>query len=234
MPKYSILTIGYKSLENIKNRINEAYEFASPDEFIVVINYYSEESWKILDYVKNDPRVTRYCFSSQNIGFAKAINLAYKISKNDHLIMLSDDCSVKGDSYLSLSNSLLEDHAGISCVKMGGDHRDCIPIPQGFLLGLKRQMIKDCGDYIYDEVASPLGCERELTYRAKSKNYNLVLAKECQFSHSHDISANPSRMINYLGENMSPQGENPFQFESEIKLNQLIEKHKKIIFSKSE
>jgi hypothetical protein len=232
MSKYSILTIGYKSLENIKNRIEEAYKFANPDEFIVIINYYSEESWKILDYVKNEPKVTRYCFSSQNMGFSKAINLAYKISKNDHLIMLSDDCSVRGNSYKLLSDALLQDRAGISCVEIGGDHRDCITVPKGFLLGLKKQMIKDCGNYIYDEVASPLGCERELAYRAKSKNYDVVLAKGCEYSHSYDISSNPSRIINYLCENMSPQGINPFQFESEKKLLELIEQHKIAIRNK--
>jgi GT2 family glycosyltransferase len=82
---YSVITIGYKSLKNIINRINEVYDGPNPpNEFILIINYYSEESWDILDYAKKDNRITRFVFCSQNIGFAKAINLGGSISKSDN------------------------------------------------------------------------------------------------------------------------------------------------------
>jgi hypothetical protein len=188
---FSILTIGYKSLENIKNRVNEAYEFSKPNEFILIINYYSEISWQILEYAKNEPRITRFAFMSQNIGFAKAMNLAYKMSWSENLIMLSDDCSLKYPSHELLINALTPENVGISCVEIGGSHHDTISIPKGFVLGLKSKMIKNCGDYIYDELASPLGCERELTYRAKANGYDLAKAEKCIYSHVYDISDNP-------------------------------------------
>lgn len=228
---YSILTIGYKSLQNIKNRVNEAYSSYEPKEFILIINYFSDESWKILEYAKNEPRITRYVFCSQNIGFAKAINLAYKISKSEYLIMLNDDCLMQKNCYESLVDSLITENIGISCLEIGGKPKDFITIPKGFVLGLKRKMIKECGDYIYDEIASPLGCERELAYRAKTKNYEVALAKNCVYHHSFDISSNPQRIINYLGEEMSPQGLKPFQFESEKQLELIIEEHAKKIIS---
>ena len=43
MKDYSVITIGYKSLDNIKNRLSECYDGPNPpNEFILVINYYSE------------------------------------------------------------------------------------------------------------------------------------------------------------------------------------------------
>lgn len=232
--EYGILILGYKSLQNIKNRVSEAYESQKPKEVILVINFYSEESWKILEYAKNEPKITRYAFCSQNVGFSKAINFAYKMSKSKNLIMLSDDCSMKNCSHQALANALQPENIGISCVEMGGKSDDSIPIPKGFVLGLKSKMIKECGDYIYDEIASPLGCERELTYRAKTKKYDVALVNNCSYFHSFDISSNPQRMINYLGDNTSPQGENPFQYETEKKLEEKIKKYKKILKEQNE
>jgi len=226
---YAILTIGYKSLDNIKKRVEEAYSGFPPDEFILIINFYSEESWKILEYAKNEPRITRFIFSSQNMGFAKAINLAYKISWSKYLIMLSDDCAVHPATYKSLVETLIPDNIGISCVGMGGKPNDIISIPQGFVLGLKSKMIKDCGDYVYDEIASPLGCERELAYRAATKGYITAKANECVYSHIHDISNNPEAIINYLGRQMSPRGFQHFQDYTETELEKKIDEHKKNI-----
>jgi hypothetical protein len=67
---YSVVTIGYKSLENIKNRVNESYEGPNPpDEFILIINHYSGESWAILEYAKNEKRITEPNTRSFTFGF---------------------------------------------------------------------------------------------------------------------------------------------------------------------
>lgn len=223
---YSVITIGYKSLENIKNRVSEVYNGDNPpNEFILIINNYSDISWEILDYAKNEPRITRFVFCSQNIGFAKAINLGYSISKSDNIIVLNDDCEVNQNTVFTLSE-MLNDNYGISTILVGGKPEDVIPMPQGFILGLKRKMIDEIGGYVYDEIASPLGCERELTYRAKLKNYDIVFNKNLYFKHVHDISNNPKTMINYLGDLKSPQGERAFQFYTESELNKKINEHK--------
>lgn len=230
MNSYAIIMIGYKSVDNIINRINEAYSDGSPNEFILIINYYSEESYKILEYAKNEPRITRYIYCSQNIGFAKAINLGANISKSDNLIIANDDCATNSQTHKNLSQVLNEkEENGISCVEIGGKHGDIIPIPKGFLLAIKRSIISKIGGYIYDECASPLGCETELTYRVKTYGYNLILANNCHHQHVHDISNHPQTMINYLGVEMSPQGEKAFQFETEKLLDEKINKWKNII-----
>jgi hypothetical protein len=99
-------------------------------------------------------------------------------------------------------------------------------MPQGFILGIKRNIIDKIGGYIYDEIASPLGCERELTYRLKSEGYDLFIKPDLYHQHIHDISNNPQTTINYLGDEMSPQGEKAFQFYTESELNKKIEFHK--------
>ena len=223
---YSVVTIGYKSLENIKNRVNECFNGDNPpNEFILIINNYSDESWAILEYAKIEKRITRYIFSSQNIGFAKAINIGYKISKSDNLIILNDDCKVNQDTCFKLSEMLVNNY-GISTVLLGGKFEDILPMPQGFILGVRKDVIELCGGYVYDEIASPLGCERELTYRVKTKGYNLISDSGLFCQHVHDISNHPSDTINYLGKNMSPKGENAFQDDTEIELNKKINEHK--------
>jgi hypothetical protein len=224
---YSIVTIGYKSLENIINRVNEAFEGDNPPtEFILIINYYSNVSWDILEYAKKESRITRFIFNSQNIGFSKAMNLGVSVSKSPYVILLNDDCVTSQSTYVSMINELKKDDVGISCVGFGTRPSDLINVPLGFLLGIKKSIIKNIGGYVYDEEASPLGCEIELTYRAKYYGYNLSLSKENYYKHKFDISSNPKTIINYLGENMSPQGVNAFQFETIENINRKINEYK--------
>jgi hypothetical protein len=228
---YSIITIGYKSLSNIVNRINECYSGPNPpNEFILIINYYSEESYKILEYAKNESRITRYVFCSQNIGFAKAMNLGYKLSNSENLIILNDDCQINQNTCYTLSEMLINNF-GISTILLGGKPGDLCPMPQGFILGIKKIIVDKIGGYIYDEIASPLGCERELTYRVKVLGYDLAWNNSLYFRHIHDISSRPTTVINYLGNNMSPKGENSFQEYTESKLDEKINEHKNNIIN---
>jgi hypothetical protein len=225
---YSIITIGYKSLENIKNRVDESFDGPNPpSEFILIINYYSEVSWDILDYAKNEKRITRFSFNSQNIGFAKGMNQGYRISKSKNLIILNDDCSINQSTLTGLVNLLNDENVGISSILFGRYPNDNVKTPQGFILGLDRNMIDNIGGYIYDEIASPLGCERELTYRANYHGYKLKTDSNLYFKHAHDISSNTSTMINYMGDLMSPLGENAFQYETLKKLDEKINLYKK-------
>jgi hypothetical protein len=224
---YSFITIGYKSLENIKNRVNDVYSGQyPPTEFILIINYYSNISWEILEYAKSDTRITRYIFNSQNIGFAKAMNLGASISKSPYLIMSNDDCKSSQLTYTSLINELNKDGIGLSCVGFGTRPYDTIDVPLGFLIGLKKSIIKDIGGYVYDEEASPLGCEIELTYRSKYYGYGLSKSEQNYHEHIFDISSNPKTTINYLGDDMSPQGDNPFQFRTMENINKKINEYK--------
>lgn len=231
MNNYGVVTIGYKSLDNIKNRIEESFNGENPpSEFIVIINYYSEVSWEILNFLKDDKRVTRFIFCSQNIGFAKAMNLGSSICKCDNIILLNDDCSINQNTLTELS-SILDgnDNVGLSTILLGGKHDDTIPVPQGFILGIKRNVINKIGGYVYDDIASPLGCERELTYRVKFNGYDLINNPKLYFNHVHDISNNPTNFINYLGDDMTPQGERAFQFYTESELDKKINFYKKNI-----
>jgi hypothetical protein len=61
-----------------------------------------------------------------------------------------------------------------------------------------------------------------LTYRLKVNGYDLVNDNRLFFKHIHDISNNPFNIINYLGQEMSPQGQDAFQFYTESELNKKI------------
>ena len=225
---YSVITIGYKSLENIKNRVNECFSGDNPpNEFILIINYYSEESWRILEYAKTDNRITRFVYCSQNVGFAKAINIGYKLCQSENIIILNDDCSINQSTLNGLVDLLYEDSMGISSILPGRHPNDTILTPQGFILGIKKEMIDKIGGYIYDEIASPLGCERELTYRANYFGYGFKFNSSLYFSHVHDISSTPTTMINYMGKLMSPLGENAFQYRTLELLDEKINFYRK-------
>ena len=231
MKTYSVITIGYKSLDTIIKRVEEVYSGPNPpNEFILIINYYSDESWRILEYAKNEKKITRFVFCSQNIGFAKAINLGYKISESENLIILNDDCKINQNTCHQLSEMLV-DNFGISTIFLGGKPEDICPMPQGFILGIKKNIIDEIGGYVYDEIASPLGCERELTYRVKLSGYDLTWNNSLYFKHTHDISNHPETMINFLGKNISPKGINSFQIYTESKLDEKIDKHKQNIIN---
>lgn len=225
---YSVITIGYKSLDNIKHRLSESYDGPNPpDEFILVINHYSDESYKILDFAKNESRITRFAYFSQNVGFAKAINIGYKLCKSENFIVLNDDCSINQTTLTGLVDLLDEEGIGITSILTGGYPNDPIITPQGFILGLKKEMIEKIGGYVYDEVASPLGCERELTYRANYFGYKFKNNNSLYYKHIHDISSNPTTMINYMGELISPLGENAFQYNTLRLLEEKINFYKK-------
>ena len=98
---YSIVTIGYKSLQNIKHCVNEAYQSTlPPDEFILLINPYDEQTAKdILRYAISDTRISKYAFMSQNVGVATAWNLGMAMSTSDYIVILNDDCRVGPQTY---------------------------------------------------------------------------------------------------------------------------------------
>ena len=93
---------------------------------------------------------------------------------------------------------------------------------------IKTEIIDKIGGYVYDEIASPLGCERELTYRANYFGYKVKFNNSLYFRHVHDISLNPTTMINYMGKLMSPLGENAFQYKTIELLENKINFYKKI------
>lgn len=202
--RYSITTIGYKSLNNIINRLNEAYSATlPPTEFIVVINNYSSESLKILEHVSKDPRVTRWAFVSQNIGCAKAFNIGFSLCKEDVMVALSDDCSVFGDTYRNMVSEFLDPKVGVVGVEYGGNlSNDKWDVAKGYLVAYRKSMIDSIGGY--DESFSPLADERELGLKAQFNGWSLKIAQNCQWQHYFDISSKPHTIIDYMGEKIIP------------------------------
>ena len=100
-----------------------------------------------------------------------------------------------------------DSEVGVVGVEAGGRPNYTPITAQGFLLAYRKQMIAEIGGY--DEIASPLACETELGYRGWAQGWKTSIAAGCEWKHVHDISANIYDKINYLGEEMSPQGENP-------------------------
>mgnify|MGYP003149777753 CR=1 FL=1 len=161
--KYSIVTIGYKSFNNILNRVEEAFNSTlKPEEFIVVVNPYGNESEtkKIVDFVRKDSRITRWVYCSQNIGCATAFNLGLAISDTEYIVCLSDDCEVGPITYEKMISSFKEESVGIVGVERGGLPGEPMT-PKGFLLAYRKKMVQDIGGY--SEISTPLAVESKCT-----------------------------------------------------------------------
>lgn len=213
--KYSIVVIAYKSLENLKKCILDAFSSTvPPTELIVVVNPYSDqETSSIVKYIQTESRVTRWAYMSQNVGVATAWNLGMAMSTLEHIVVLNDDCRVGPTTYENMISEFRDNDVGIVGVVWGGKPEDPAPTAQGFLLAYRQSMIKKIGGY--SERSSPLADERELGLRALANGYKTKIASNCTWYHVHDISNHPHTVIKYLGYDWVPITGVP-QYEQDI------------------
>lgn len=206
---YSIVTIGYKSLQNIKACVDEAYQSTlPPNEFVLLINPYDQQTAKdILTYAASEPRITRYAYMSQNVGVATAWNLGMAMSTSDYIVVLNDDCRVGPQTYENMIREFSNPRVGIVGVESGGNPGDAKPTAKGFLLAFSKELFLNIGGY--PEKSSPLADEVEFGLRAWANGYETAIAKNCSWSHIHDISNNPQTTINYLGSPWTPTKDQP-------------------------
>jgi GT2 family glycosyltransferase len=219
---YSLVILGYKSLDNLKRALAEA-ELSSlpPTEIVIIINYYSDISKKILDFVQQDNRVTRWAYSSQNMGIATGWNLGINLSTIDRVIVLSDDCSVKANTYKTMVAGFDNPKAGIVGPK-GGSFLGISHVT-GCLFAVSKKMTSLIGGC--SELSTPLGDEVEFCFRAKANGWDVIYV-DAPHSHTFNISAKPNETINYLGIEMKVKD---FQKVRIPLLHQQIAKHIKKI-----
>lgn len=223
---YSIITIGYKSLDNIRACVEEAYASTLlPDEFIVIVNPYDQETAKrIAEYIVSEPKITRYALMSQNVGVATAWNLGMAMSTSDYIVVLNDDCRVGPTTYEKMIQEFSNPDVGIVGVEWGGNPGDARPTAKGYLLSFSKELFLNIGGY--SEKSSPLADEVEYGLRAWANGYETAIAKNCSWFHIHDISNNPQTTINYLGSPWTPVIDQPKSIEES---KELISKYNKKI-----
>lgn len=226
MMSYAVVTIGYKSIENVVRAVEQASNCSlPPDELVVVINPYGDydETDRIYEYVEEEKRITRWVLLSENVGCAKAFNIGFSACRSDYIVALSDDCAVGPNTYEAMMKEFEGDKVGVVGVTAGGRPDDAVVTAQGFLLAYRKEMISNIGGY--DEVASPLADEREFGLRAASHGWSTAIVEGCEFHHIHDISNHPTDNILYMGKEVSPKGKNPFQHETQAILDSRSDKH---------
>ena len=223
--KYSIVTIGYKSFNNILSRVTEAFSSTlKPAEFIVIVNPYENEfeTKKIVDFVRNDIRITRWTYCSQNIGCATAFNLGLAISDTDYIVCLSDDCGVGPVTYEKMIECFKDESVGVVGAERGGNPGEPMT-PKGFLISYRKKMVQDIGGY--SEISTPLADEREFGMRAIYNGWRVEVPAGCEYTHVHDVSNNPSRPFTYLNKTVVPQGPGGFQPEQLRRLKEKIDSY---------
>lgn len=220
---YTLITLGWKSLQNIKNVYEDALNSTlPPNEFVVIINPYDiSETDKIISFVTKQEK-TRYIICSNNIGIGVAWNLGMYISKTKQVIIVNDDCRVGKDTYKKIIDEFdKDDRIGGVGVKWGNP-TDKRPTPEGFLIAFNLNMIFDIGGY--KEFYNPLADERELCLRGWIHGWKSSIAEGCEYSHVHDISNNPYQPIPYLGDTLIPRH---FQERMEPVIKKYIDEYNK-------
>ena len=205
MKNYSLITLGWKSLDNIKAVYKEADESTHPPkEFVVVNNYFnSTVGSEIESFITKAPR-TKYVLPSANIGIGLAWNLAMCMAESRHCIIVNDDCRVGRNTYeLMMKEFDKEEKVGCVGVTWGGKPEDKKPTPQGFLIAFDKEMIYSIGGF--KEFYNPFADERELCLRGWVGGYKSRVAEGCEYSHIHDISNNPYQSIPFLGKTIVPR-----------------------------
>ena len=207
---YAVVILGYKEPSNLYNRIDELKKQTHhPKEIILLINQYPDNVTPAIEhFAKTEPSITFWGRFSQNIGIAYAWNLGMKLSRSYVTVILNDDCSLYPDTMERLVEPFKDWDVGVTGVVAGNNPSDAIQTPQGFLAAFKTLMIQE-GNFYYDEVASPLACERELCLRIASCGWRIVIPNGIGYKHIHDISNHPETAINYLGKEWIPLRDQP-------------------------
>ena len=195
---YSIFTIGWKSLNNVKLCVKEAYSSTlPPSEFCVVVNPYGEDTQKIIDYCVNEEKITRYAILSQNVGCGRAFNMAFNMCNFPYVVVLNDDCRVGPHTYEKMIREFEDEKVGIVGVERGGRPEHKRMTVKGYLLAYRLEMISDIGGYNMSN--GPLADEHGLGLKAWANGWESVVAEGCEWHHVHDISSFPDQNIPFMG-----------------------------------
>lgn len=207
---YAVVMLGYKSIFNIADRINELNQQTHPPkEIIVLINKFEGHQGTSLNIetVCSINKVSFCAQFSQNIGIAYAWNLGMKIAQSEVCVVLNDDCEIGEHTMEDLVKPFsINPKTGVAGVIWGNNPSDAAQTPQGFLIAYRKEALEQCG--YYDEKASPLACERELSLRLISHGWKVDVVN-AYWKHIHDISNHPETPINYLGKEWIPLRDQP-------------------------
>jgi len=219
MTDYSIVIAAYQSIDNVQRAIEQAHSNTlPPKEITIIVNHCNDVSDDLVDMIQADSRVTRWVYSSHNMGIATAWNLGMMMSTTDKIVILSDDCSVENNAYETLMAGFSkEDKVGIVGPYgsvMHGQH-----VAAGWFIAVSKQMVMEIGGYT--EFSSPLADEVELTFRARRHGWKTVIVEDYT-EHTHTISANEDAVINYLGRDTTPR---EFQKEGVPRLRAMVAEH---------
>ena len=143
--------------------------------------------------------------------------------RSEYIVLINDDCRVGPSTYERMIDAFDSPRVGIVGAEAGGRDGDAVRTAKGFLLAFRRSMLEEIGGY--DEGASPLADERELGLRAAKEGWVTNFAEGAEYSHVHDISNHPEDIIVYMGEKISPKGENAFQHTTQDILDKKSNEH---------
>ena len=235
---YSLITLGWKSVENLRSVITTAISSTiRPYEIIIVINPYNGEiQERILSFIRQVPQLLQEngilfkgASLTHNVGVGPAWNLAMCMASQDNLIVINDDCKVANNVFEKMVNKLNENPLnGMVGVEWGGKpEEDFGPTPKGFLIGLRKEMLNKIG--MFRESHAPFADERELGLRALVNNWNCVIAEGCSYHHVCDFSSNIEIPIPYLENTIIPV---EFMAKIESRQQAIINNHNKILNSR--
>ncbi|MGB5105141.1 MAG: glycosyltransferase [Candidatus Zixiibacteriota bacterium] len=113
-PAISIIVINYNTPNLVENLIKSIVEFTRQIDYeIVVVNNGCREAGKF--GAGSSKTFVRIIDSAENLGFARAANIAATASEHDFLLFANSDCSIDSNVIPRLVKFLLENSQAAAC-----------------------------------------------------------------------------------------------------------------------
>jgi GT2 family glycosyltransferase len=195
----------HKKLTSIGDLL-ESVERIKDQEFEVIVVVNGETDKKLIDFIKNHQKVSKYAIISSNAGVSRAWNIGRNLAEGDLLLFLNDDVVIgKNDLYL-LKSTINENVVMVGpkgSVWEKGEHvsysdNDDVNVISGFAFMIKSKVFDEIGGI--DINFTPAGYEEiDLSFKVLKAGYLLKTVPESQFTTNpvHGISAKNTD-INYF------------------------------------
>lgn len=179
-----------------------------PLEIIIVCN---GDDPALIDFVKTDPRIDKYCLNSVNAGVARSWNMGAQLAEGATLCFLNDDVSVGPGAMEALYHELLSSPdigqvGPVGARWKGAEHERFVGEEQvedadaiaGFCFLVKSDLYRRLGGF--DVAYSPAGFEEiDFSFSVRKAGFRCVVVPKLSLHHYHHHGVSAYRTeIRYL------------------------------------
>jgi GT2 family glycosyltransferase len=205
MPRYTIREV----LRDIRENVSVSHEV------IVICN---GNDLELIELVKTDPGINKYCVNKLNPGVARSWNMGAQLAEGDALMFLNDDVSIGKDGVEELYRVLCSrpdaGEVGPKGSNWKGAEHDCYVVSDeiaeadvisGFCFMLKSRVFHALGGF--DVNYTPAGFEEiDMSYTIRKHGMKCLVVPNLRIHHYHHHGVSSQLMdIRYFNETIDTE-----------------------------